>query len=75
MANYVTFTSDKSRRMALFLCTFGGFLGLHRFYVGKFWTGVLYAFSFGLVGIGWFSDWWKLKRRTFTDNVGVPLRK
>jgi hypothetical protein len=35
--SYVTNTSDKNKKTAFFLCLFGGFLGLHRFY--KFLTG------------------------------------
>ena len=34
-------TSPKSKAVALLLCIFLGFLGVHRFYVGKAGTGVL----------------------------------
>lgn len=33
--------SDKSNVVALLLCVFFGFLGAHRFYVGKIGTGVV----------------------------------
>lgn len=33
-----------------------GFLGLHRFYLGKPKTGLLYACTLGLLGIGWIVD-------------------
>jgi TM2 domain-containing membrane protein YozV len=36
-------------------CCFGVF-GIHRFYLGKVGTGVLYLFTFGLFGIGQFID-------------------
>lgn len=75
MANYVTITSNKSRKKALFLCTCFGLAGAHRFYVGKTFTGILYACTFGVCFMGWFRDGWKIKRGTFTDNVGTPLRK
>lgn len=41
MANYVTLTSDKKKRTAYTLCLFGGLFGLHYFYVGKTFTGIL----------------------------------
>jgi TM2 domain-containing membrane protein YozV len=33
-----------------------GFFGAHRFYFGKTKTGILYFFTFGLLGIGWAID-------------------
>lgn len=36
----------------LVLCVFLGFLGIHRFYTKKIWTGILFLFSFGLFGFG-----------------------
>ena len=35
---------------------FLGWAGIHRFYVGKVVTGLLYLFTFGLLGFGWFID-------------------
>jgi TM2 domain-containing membrane protein YozV len=35
---------------------FFGFFGAHRFYFGKPWTGLLYAFTFGLFFVGWIID-------------------
>ncbi len=43
--------SEKSRLAALLLCLFLGWLGVHRFYVGKIGTGVLMIFTFGGLGI------------------------
>ena len=42
----------KDKRVALLLCFFFGYIGLHRFYEGKFGTGLLYFFTGGLLGIG-----------------------
>ncbi|MDR1101657.1 MAG: TM2 domain-containing protein, partial [Clostridiales bacterium] len=45
MANYVTQTSDKSKKTALLLCVLGGIVclhGLHLFYVGRIGKGILY---------------------------------
>ena len=46
----------KSRWIAFFLCLFAGYLGAHKFYVGKGGMGILYLLTFGLFGIGWTLD-------------------
>lgn len=74
MPNYVTNSSDKSRGTALILCILAGWLGLHQFYVGRIGKGILYMFTFGLFFFGWIGDLLKIINRTFTDNVGNPLR-
>lgn len=74
MANYVTGTSDKKKSTALLLCIFGGFFGLHNFYVGKIGRGILYFFTFGLFLLGWWGDIIKILLGKFEDNVGMPLR-
>ena len=48
--------SDKSRIVAALLCFFLGYLGIHRFYVGKIGTGVLWLLTAGIFGIGAFVD-------------------
>lgn len=48
--------SQKSRLVALLLCIFFGYLGFHRFYVGKIGSGVLYLLTVGVWGIGWVID-------------------
>ena len=72
---YTTITSDKSKKTAFFLCLFGGFLGLHQFYVGKILTGILYLCTFGLCCIGWAIDLIRILVGGFKDNSGQPLRK
>lgn len=42
--------------VAWLLLTFAGVFGLHRFYMGKWLTGLLYLFTLGLFGIGIFYD-------------------
>ncbi len=44
--------SPKSPVAAAILCLFLGWLGIHRFYLGKIITGILYLLSFGLMGFG-----------------------
>lgn len=74
VTNYVTVTSNKSKTVALLLCIFLGYLGVHQFYVGKVGLGLVYLFTFGLFGIGWMIDIIKILLGTFRDNVGAPLR-
>lgn len=40
----------------LWLLCFVGLCGLHRFYLGRPLTGLLYLFTFGLLGIGQLID-------------------
>ena len=42
--------------VAWILLTFFGYFGLHRFYMGKILTGLLWLFTGGLLGIGWLYD-------------------
>ncbi|BDA85999.1 hypothetical protein Sa4125_35410 [Aureimonas sp. SA4125] len=40
----------------LWLLCFAGLCGLHRFYLGRPWTGLLWLLTFGLLGIGQLID-------------------
>lgn len=44
-------TSGKSQLIALLLCIFIGALGIHRFYLGYTWQGVVQLLTLGLCGI------------------------
>jgi len=46
----------KNKWVSLLLCIFLGWLGVHKFYEGKLITGLIYLFTLGLFGIGWFVD-------------------
>jgi len=46
--------------VAWLLLTYLGVFGLHRFYVGKIWTGLLYLCTGGLFLIGVVYDFWTL---------------
>ena len=66
--------SDSNKIVALILCIFLGEFGAHYFYVGKIWKGILYLFTFGLLGIGWFVDIIRIACGTFRDKRGNYLR-
>ena len=46
----------KSKLLAYLFWFFLGWLSLHRFYVGKIGTGILYLLTGQLFGIGWIID-------------------
>lgn len=45
------------------LLTFLGVLGIHRFYMGKWMSGLLYFFTGGLFLIGYAYDFWTLNQQ------------
>ena len=47
---------QRSKWVALLLCLLLGYIGAHKFYECKTGMGILYLFTFGLFGIGWFVD-------------------
>ena len=55
--------------VAWVLLTFLGLFGVHRMYMGKWLTGILYLLTFGLVGIGWLYDYW-----TLNDQISIVNR-
>ncbi len=46
--------------LAWLLLIFLGYLGIHRFYMGKILTGILYLCTGGFFVIGWLYDLWTL---------------
>ncbi len=64
------------------LLTFLGLLGIHRMYMGKWITGIIYLLSGALFGVGYIYDYWTLnaqidelnnKRDCFTDVKAFKL--
>ena len=46
--------------VAWILLTFLGIFGVHRFYMGKLISGIVYLCTFGIFGIGYIYDFWTL---------------
>ena len=46
--------------IAWLLLAFLGVLGIHRFYLGKWFTGLIYLVTGGLFGLGFLYDLWTL---------------
>ena len=57
--------------VAWLLLTFLGYLGVHRFYMGKIFTGLLWAVTGGLCGIGWLYDLCTLNGQVDELNRGM----
>ena len=54
--------------VAWLLLTFVGYLGVHRFYLGKWVTGLIWLVSVGLFGFGWLYDLWTLNGQVSEAN-------
>jgi hypothetical protein len=65
--------SGRSRITTLLLCLFLGFLGAHRFYVGKIGTGFVWLLTFGVFGLGMIVDLVMIIAGTFKDIDGRRL--
>lgn len=59
--------SPYNRLAALLLCLILGFLGLHRFYVGKVGTGLLWLFTLGFLSVGVIFDLVLISTGEFRD--------
>jgi len=57
--------------VAWLLLTFFGVLGVHRFYMGKWGTGLLYLVSLGLLGVGYLYDFLTLNSQVSEQNHGA----
>ena len=66
-------SSEKKILPAFMMCFFVGFLGIHRFYVGKTGSGIAQILTFGGLGIWALIDWMMSMCGSFKDSEGKPL--
>ena len=67
--------SERSRLAAALMAFFLGWLGVHRFYVGKIGTAILMVITVGGFGIWATIDLIMILVGAFTDEAGRPLRE
>ena len=61
-----------SYNLAWILLTFLGLFGIHRFYMGKWFTGLIYLLTGGIAGLGILYDFWTLNEQVSMCNRKVP---
>lgn len=66
--------SPRSRLAAALMALFLGWLGVHRFYVGKIGTAILMVLTVGGFGIWATIDLILILAGAFTDSAGRPVR-
>lgn len=67
---YIPGPADYS--VAWILLTFLGYFGVHRFYLQKWFTGLLWLVTVGLFGVGWLYDLWTLNEQVDEYNRLSP---
>ena len=55
--------------VAWVLLTFLGLFGVHRMYMGKWLTGIVYLLAAGLLGLGYLYDFWTLNDQITVQNA------
>jgi TM2 domain-containing membrane protein YozV len=69
-ADFKYHAGDIDFTLAFIFLTFLGIFGVHRMYMGKWISGLLYLFSGGVFGIGVLYDFWNLN-----DQISMENRK
>lgn len=66
---------DTDYSVAWLLLAFLGFFGVHRMYMGKWISGIIYLFTFGLLGLGVLYDYWTLNTQIDDANYHSRFRR
>lgn len=59
----------------LWLFCFVGLFGLHRFYHGRWITGLIWLFTFGLLGVGQIIDLFLIPGMTRVSNLEARMER
>ncbi len=62
-------SGEKSYTVSWVCLVFLGIFGVHRFYLGKIGTGLLYLLTVGLFGIGIIYDFWTMNEQVSSKNL------
>ncbi len=62
---------DLDYTLAWILLTFLGLFGIHRFYMGKWLSGIVYLLTGGIFGFGYLFDLWTLNEQVSLINSGA----
>lgn len=62
-----------SYELSWLLLTFLGMFGVHRFYLGKWMTGLIWLVTVGFFGVGWLYDLWTLNGQVDEANRARPI--
>lgn len=57
--------------VAWVLLTFLGFFGIHRIFLGKWISGIIYLLTGGIFGLGYLYDFWTLNEQVSLLNSGL----
>ena len=60
---------DTSYTISWILLTFLGLFGIHRFYMGKWFTAIIYLLTGALLGLGLLYDFWTLNEQVTEINA------
>jgi len=66
--------SSKNFLATILICGLLGYLGIHRFYVGKIFTGILQLITGGGFGIWWVIDLVLIAIGAFKDGEGKYIK-